>query len=217
MALDAALLERAETGTMGWRVYGWDGPWVSLGCFQRPETALRLDTPAPWVIRPTGGKAVLHGHDITVGLAVPLSILGEPEHLSRSLKSVYRAAIEPIVAALRTCGLPAALAETLPDFPRRKDQAGGKLADCFAFTSANDVVHETTGGKVCGCALKLTRSAVLVQASTPIGPPLVDPAAVFDRPATYAVFDWDSDRFPKSFDAELLGWAGKARSRLTSA
>src|ERR1044071_8581320 len=100
MAHDARLLEQAERGVIGHRVYGWTGPWISLGCYQNPERDLLDSNLVPWVMRPTGGKAVLHGHDVTVGLTFPLVVLsdrsGEPvEKLARSIKAVYRLAIDP--------------------------------------------------------------------------------------------------------------------------
>src|SRR5690242_12058496 len=99
MGRDIELLELAEKGQLGCRVYSWDGVWVSLGRFQRPEEALIDPESTKWVTRPTGGRAVLHGHDVTVGLAVPLSILGLQG--TRSLKAVYRAVTEPLIGAMR--------------------------------------------------------------------------------------------------------------------
>jgi lipoate-protein ligase A len=137
---------------------------------------------------------------VTAGLAFPLSVLsevsGEPsEKLARSLKAVYRLAIDPIVQALRECGLPAILAEERPSSQR----STFRTADCFAFTSPNDVVHEKFGVKVCGCALKLTQRAVLVQASIPAGAPLVDPARVFAKPSQLPYLPWNSDDFETAF------------------
>lgn len=146
-------------------------------------------------MRPTGGKAVLHGHDVTVGLAFPLSCL---QTQSRSLKPVYRAVVAPIVAALRACGVPARLAEETP-----YSNVGARTADCFAFSSPNDVVDEETGFKVCGCALRLTDSAVLVQASLPNGQPLVAPETVI-RNAALTYRSWDSSNFADALRANLL-------------
>ncbi|MCX7799637.1 MAG: hypothetical protein N2109_04765 [Fimbriimonadales bacterium] len=200
MRRDRELLSRAEAGERCCRVYGWDGAWVSLGYWQRPERDLLPACPVPWVMRPTGGKAVLHGHDVTVGLAWPLADLAEPGEdpvvLSRALKRVYRRVIAPLVSALRACGVPASLAERTPFVAQ-----AGRTADCFAHIAPNDVVDERTGLKVCGCALRLTQRAVLAQASVPNGPPLVDPAAVFERPAAYSQTRWEATGF-----AEALRW-----------
>jgi lipoate-protein ligase A len=202
MGRDAELLAQAEQGQGGCRVYSWDGPWISLGMMQVPERDLLPTNPVPWVMRPTGGKAVLHGHDVTVGLALPLSLLardGESvERLSRSVKTVYRGIIRPMVAALRQCGMPAKLAEETP-FVGGK----GKTADCFAHVSPNDVVHELTGQKVCGCALRLTSTAVLVQASIPNGPPLVDPRRIYAAPSAMGAFRWDATGFAERLASAL--------------
>lgn len=175
MAADEALLGDLGVCAASARVYGWSSAWVTLGRFQMVERALLPTCAVPSVVRPTGGKAVLHGHDLTVGLAARLDDLGVEE---RRIGPVYRAVIRPLVAALNSVGIAAALAEETP-FVR----GAGKVADCFAHISPNDVVDPGTGRKVCGCALRVVRDAVLVQASVPVGAPLVDPATVFEHPA----------------------------------
>jgi lipoate-protein ligase A len=179
----------------GCRVYSWDGPWVTLGRYQSADRDLVDPQFRNWVMRPTGGKAVLHGHDVTVGLAAPIALLGA----ERRLKPVYRAVVEPIAAALRVCGVRARLAEDT-----RYAGSGARSADCFAFSSANDVIDEDTGQKVCGCALKLTEKAVLLQASIPNGPPLVDPARVI-RNAALISRTWDSSKFAEALEESLSG------------
>ncbi len=197
MARDSQLLVDAERGVVAARVYRWDGPWVSLGMFQDPLRDLLDPKRVPWVMRPTGGKAVLHGHDETIGLAAPICLLGSE---SRSIKALYRAIIRPIVRALDACGLPAVLAaDRLPG-----DRVHNvPTADCFAYTSPNDVVDPATGIKVCGCALRVTDRAVLVQASVPNGTPLVDPQSVFAHAATPCLRRWDGTRLAESLEAEL--------------
>ncbi len=200
MGRDVEALARAEAGIASARVYGWDGPWVSLGRFQQPARALRSPDRVPWVMRPTGGKAVLHGHDVTVGVAAPLASLGLKESEFRSVRAAYRQVIRPIVQALRACGVPAVLGEETP-FVR----AAGKTADCFAHVAPNDVVDERTGAKLCGCALRLTSSAVLVQASIPAGPPLVSPSELFDLPHRVV---WSAGLTHQAFAEALRGLVG---------
>lgn len=202
MARDIALFAGAEGGRPGCRLYSWDGPWVSLGRFQRPEDALVDLERTRWVMRPTGGKAVLHGHDLTVGLALPLASIGDQGRLSRSIKTVYTLVAQPIVQSLRGCGLPAILAAETP-FANR----GRRVADCFAHVSPNDIVDERTGLKVCGCALQLSRSAVLVQASIPAGQPLVEPASVIPL-AQPVNFDWDPTEFGPRLERALGEFVG---------
>jgi len=202
MDRDAALLRQAENGKGGCRVYSWNGPWVSLGNMQRAERDLLPANPVPWVMRPTGGKAVIHGHDITVGLAMPLALMaknGESvEALSRSVKMAYRWVVAPIVEALNACGVRAKLAEETV-FVKQE----GKTADCFAHVAPNDIVDERLGIKVCGCALRLTSLAVLVQASIPNGAPLVDPRLIFAQPNVLAASVWETAGFAKSLERAL--------------
>ncbi|MCA0362036.1 MAG: hypothetical protein LCH41_13415 [Armatimonadetes bacterium] len=188
------------------RVYQWDRDWVSLGMFQTPETALVDGCHTPWVMRPTGGKAVLHGHDLTLGMSAPLALIGTD---SRGVKTAYRWLAEPIISALNEVGIPATLAERTP-FVR----GAGKVADCFAHVAANDIVHPGTGQKVCGCALRLTHDAVLLQASIPLGRPLADPAEVFDIPALVSM-DRSVTRidFAAALRESLAAWVAQQGDR----
>lgn len=195
MERDGELLARAEGGMPGARVYQWTGPWISLGMSQSPARDLLNPDMVPWVMRPTGGKAVLHGHDQTIGLAVPCRALGVDP---RSLKAAYRAIIPPIVAALNHCGLECALAEET-----KFSNTGVKTVDCFAHTSPNDVVDPRTGFKVCGCALRLTELAVLVQASVPNGPPLADPQLLFARPQLAIAPRWNPEGLSEALESFL--------------
>ena len=151
MRLDSEMLTRAEAGRAEIRIYSWDGPWVSLGANQ----AL-LETHLPQVIRPTGGRAVLHGDDITVSIALPLESIGAS---SLQLRSIYRYMIEPLMDALRSCGLPVVTGEP---------QSGGNRVDCFASIGSFDLAIVGPNGdrqKVGGAALKTSRSAALLQVS----------------------------------------------------
>lgn len=180
MARDAALLDNLDRTGVAARIYSWDGPWISLGMFQKPERDLKSGCPVPYVMRPTGGRAVLHGHDVTVGLAIALEHISErkdPQQVARSVRAVYRRATQPLIAALRECGVDACLGEVL-----KGSMPSPKSADCFAHIGANDVIDRKRLTKVCGIAMRLTGAAVLIQASIPVGQPLCEPSLVFDAP-----------------------------------
>ena len=164
MKRDRALLDAAERGEAGWRVYTWDGVWVSLGRNQSPTDVL-VSGAFPWVQRPTGGAAVLHGHDVTFSCAFPLSDV--------SGGRLYRVVTAPLLAAVEACGVLAVIAGGLGT---SKEYAA--FADCFATTTRNDIVDPATGHKICGCALRRTRGGVLLQASIPVGVPCVEPDQV---------------------------------------
>lgn len=178
MARDRCLLTTAQGGTPSARVYSWENPAVSLGQFQRVDDALLRDARIQWVRRPTGGRAVLHGHDVTVGIALPLDGLS-------GVRQVYPVVIGILAAALRDSGAEAVLgAEILGE-----RGTNPRSADCFATVSPNDIVHPQTRQKVCGCALRLTDRAVLVQASIPAGPPFINPVQVYREPAPVSWID----------------------------
>jgi len=137
----------------------------------------------------------LHGHDLTVGFAMPLSMLSDIE---RSIKKVYRQMARPMIDAMRACGLPASLGEDTRFVAR-----GPRVADCFAHVSGNDIVDERIGQKVCGCALKVTQRAALIQASIPIGKPLIDPALVIVGGKALMSAQWDHERFAQELQTAL--------------
>jgi lipoate-protein ligase A len=197
MALDEAMLLE---GSLAARLYEWEGIWVSLGRFQRAD--LDVVEGVRWVRRPTGGRAVLHGHDWTVAIVFPLELLG----VDGRLKAVYAAMARPLIAALRGCGVKAMLGEDSGSVNR-----GLKVADCFAHVAPNDIVDEE-GNKVCGCALKLTQTHVLVQASVPKREPLVDPGDYIVGARRERLREWDHDRFPIVLQAEVDSFL---RNRLT--
>lgn len=198
MSRDVALLSQVESGVCRARVYGWDGPWVSLGRSQQPERALLHPDLVPHVKRPTGGKGVLHGHDVTVGLAAQLADLGLDSSQTRSVAPAYRAIVRILVNALQGAGVLAELGEKT-----RFVKDAGHTADCFAHVAPNDIVNPLTGAKICGCALQLTSTAVLVQASIPASRPLIDPREVFANPAPVTWSEIDAASFAESLEAEL--------------
>lgn len=202
MARDAELLISMGSSGVSGRLYSWSGPWVTLGRFQNPETDLLPNCKVPHAMRPTGGRAVLHGHDLTLGLAVHFRCLKEPdeavEAVSRSVRRAYRGVVGPIVQALRSCGVDACLGESIVGMSR-----GPRSADCFSQVSSNDVVDRQSLKKVCGVAMLLSPIGVLVQASIPIGPPLVDPSTVYAVPSHVSWREIDAGRFASALDEAL--------------
>src|SRR5947209_7661394 len=74
MATDHVLLDAAAArGTASLRFYTWTEATLSLGYFQAAST--RLDSARraalPWLRRPSGGKTLIHHHELTYALALP--------------------------------------------------------------------------------------------------------------------------------------------------
>src|SRR5438552_2513758 len=82
MAADELLLDRAVIGRAGFRLYTWSESTLSLGYFQRAADRLSIPPLAdiPFVRRLTGGGAIVHHHELTYALALPV---GPPWHGER--------------------------------------------------------------------------------------------------------------------------------------
>lgn len=75
MALDEAIAISVRKGSSppALRLYSWDRPSVTLGCFQKIreiDTEYCRDASIPIVRRPTGGRAILHNKELTYSFSV---------------------------------------------------------------------------------------------------------------------------------------------------
>ncbi len=165
MGVDEALLASAAEGAApALRLYQWDGPCLSLG-YAQPVSAERLgacaDAGVAVVRRVTGGRAVLHGSDLTYAVAAPASCL------PAGIRETYRCLTEALLAALRELGLEASPARGGSRRPGRPD------FDCFAEAAAEEVT--AAGSKLVGSAQRRLAGAVLQHGSIRLRP---DPDAV---------------------------------------
>lgn len=176
MAVDEAILRACADGKAPptLRLYGWEKPAVSLGYFQSVERA-RInieccrESGIDLVRRPTGGRAVLHGHDITFSISVC-----EREIPSgfRSVPGSHLWLMRGAVAAFRLLDIPAEIGPA----------KGGRLrptsnADCFAHIDRCDV--RVGKEKAAGAAQVRKWGALLEQGSMPCVVPDIDAHRVF--------------------------------------
>jgi lipoyl(octanoyl) transferase len=182
MAVDEALMASVRAGGGPFlRLYSWSPPCISLGRNQPASGqydvgalhAAGLDI----VRRPTGGRAVLHHHQLTYSVVAR-------ERAFRSPRRAYSTINQILVAALRCIGVEA---EVRPDGLDRSPPPS--LRPCFADPVAGEVVSR--GRKLIGSA-QVTFDGVLLQhgsislAPSPlldVLPPLV--AASFDGGGAY--------------------------------
>ena len=150
MAIDQALLDRAQVGERWLRLYRWD-PWcLSFG--RHEPAARRYDAPQisalglSVVRRPTGGRAVWHARELTYAVAAPAEGLG-------SLHEAYLEIHGMLRDALLALGAPASLA---PPRCAPPVDAGA----CFASPAGGEVM--VAGRKVVGSA-QLRQGAALLQ------------------------------------------------------
>jgi lipoate-protein ligase A len=149
MAADLALLDRVAAGAPpALRLYRWSPPALSLGRFQ-PDDDIDHDAcrrlGVDVVRRPTGGRALLHGADLTYAVAM------RPPHdaSGASVDALYRLLAGALIAGLAELGVDAAIAH-----------AGGPPGPvCFAGQQGADLrVGER---KLCGSAQVHRNGAVL--------------------------------------------------------
>ena len=151
MAIDQTLLDRAELLGESWlRLYAWEPHCLSFGRHE-PATrrydaeriaALGIDT----VRRPTGGRAVWHGHELTYAVAAPGPRFG-------SLQEAYLEIHDMIGEALGELGIDAVLASSRRAVPL---DAGA----CFSQPTGGEVL--VGGRKVVGSA-QLRQGGALLQ------------------------------------------------------
>lgn len=87
MAFDQALFlayQKDKIPTL--RIYGWDKPYITLGCNQDAQVVLKHQNSIPFVKRITGGAVILHDDEVTYSLVCSRSDLDLP----RSVKESYR-------------------------------------------------------------------------------------------------------------------------------
>lgn len=196
---DRQLLD--STQWAGGRLYQWDKICVSLGKNQNPEQALIDPSRTDWVRRPTGGKAVLHGHDWTVAICLSSSFLVKSEIPLRAVKQIYEVITQPVLRGLNECGLKTRLGG---DSNNEVDhQARLVTEDCFAATSRYDLVSEANGLKIGGCAMVVTQKGALLQASIPLRNPEISWDQLITGASTHPVPDWNYLAFPQKITASF--------------
>ncbi|HYV98418.1 MAG TPA: hypothetical protein VE967_13235 [Gemmatimonadaceae bacterium] len=130
-ARDEALAQVARnTGHAVMRLYAWDRPVVSLGRNERavgrydPDKLARAGLDV--VRRPTGGRALLHHHELTYAFAEQITD-------ADSLRASYERVSRLLLTALRTLGVAADVADS---------RAGRPIegSPCFAIPSAGEIV-----------------------------------------------------------------------------
>lgn len=162
MAVDAALLSGIREDRQSLpvvRLYQWDRPSVSIGRLQPEEPVQRLYPDLPCVRRPTGGRAVLHGEDLTITVAARVDWL--PGDGGGTVLSSYRLLMAGLVTALAEAGH-----ETC--FGEEKPRGGRGSLHCFDLAAGCDLVGARTGQKIVGSAQRREGEALLQQMSLPL-------------------------------------------------
>ena len=161
MALDEALATEVRKGAAPptLRLYGWDRPSLTLGCFQ--ETAdINIEYcrshNIPIVRRPTGGRAILHGDELTYSFSAKT----DSGPFSHGLLDSYRRISTAFSMALKKIGVSAESKKK-----REKDRVLGRSPLCFQSSSYGELLLENK--KLVGSAQKRWSDGLLQQGSIP--------------------------------------------------
>ncbi len=155
------------------RLYNWQRPAITVGRHQRaqrlPDLARCRSAGVDVIRRPTGGRAVLHGHDLTVSVSAQLSVFPG----DGSVLAIHHLLAGAVAQALeRQCPRAQPVTGTPAQIP--------DPVSCFSMSLPGDVTRD--GVKRAGGAQCRRRDRVLEQISIPVGPPDPTAAALIDVP-----------------------------------
>jgi len=161
MALDEAIATEVRRGAAPptLRFYGWARPSVTLGCFQKTsdiDMEYCKEHNIPIVRRPTGGRAILHGDELTYSF----SARTDQGPFSRGLLDSYRRISHAFEMALKKIGVTAG-----PKKEREKGRVLGRSPLCFQSSSYGEILTEDK--KLVGSAQKRWNNGLLQQGSVP--------------------------------------------------
>ncbi len=156
MAIDEAMLMAADSGLAGTptlRLYEWREAAVSIGYLQDSSSFSSVGLPV--VRRITGGRAVLHGTDLTY------SIVLDSIHplFSQGILGAYKAISRSIVGALKGLGVDADFARPGSMSPMSDERSEA----CFYTPSRQEVL--VGGLKIAGSAQRRLKNALLLHGS----------------------------------------------------
>lgn len=193
MALDEALLDWHSEGKIPptIRFYGWDPPTLSVGYFQKVEKEIDLDAVKAhhlgFVRRPTGGRGVLHEHELTYSVVVSEDYPDMP----KSVTEAYRVISEGLLKGFQHLGLEAyfAVPKTAEEWDSIKNP---RSAVCFDAPSWYELVVE--GRKVAGSAQTRQKGVILQHGSI-----LLD----LDEEKLFSLFNYPNERVKERMRKEF--------------
>jgi lipoate-protein ligase A len=168
MSIDEAIVAAVAAGQVSatLRFYGWSRPTLSLGYFQSvADASAWFDLPIDLVRRHSGGGAIMHDHELTYSLSLPLS---ETEPGAR--ESVYRTVHQCIIDALHELNVIAtSYRHFKPTVAALQNKPTGLRANkdepflCFQRRTDEDLI--CGGYKILGSAQRRVRGGVLQHGS----------------------------------------------------
>lgn len=173
MQIDNALLaycQAAKRECAFIRIYEWSEATISLGLSQRRFSQSLDANGFPWVMRSTGGQAVLHDKEVTycVCASSPHTAFGD------SLYHSYFSIAEILLESLKSLGVKA---EAVKERTNSKEAKMNPV--CYAAASIYEIQYD--GKKLIGSAQKRKQAAFLQHGSIPFERVQHRLSAVFGR------------------------------------
>jgi lipoyl(octanoyl) transferase len=164
MALDETLLNWHSEGRIPptIRFYGWNPATLSIGYFQQIDKEINMtavrEKELGFVRRPTGGRGVLHEHELTYSVIVSEDHAAMPQ----SVTEAYRVISQGLLHGFQELGLDAYFA--IPETEIEKDALKNPRSSvCFDAPSWYELVVE--GRKVAGSAQTRQKDVILQHGS----------------------------------------------------
>ena len=164
MALDEDILLQAADGAAipTLRLYTWDPPAVSLGRFQKIETSVNAEAckrrGIEIVRRGTGGRAVLHNHELTYCFVSR----ADNRLFPGDVPGTYKVIASGLLAGLRNLGIHAEMVSRSARHAALVKK-GDKDPSCFSSPSWYEIL--VNGKKIIGSAQRRLSSAFLQHGS----------------------------------------------------
>jgi lipoate-protein ligase A len=164
MAADNFLLQECrDSETLFLRTYAWNCPSITIGMIQDPEKVLDLEMikndGVAWILRPTGGRPVLHNEDCTYSCVFSHKL----RTLGGSVKETYAIISDCLKSALGSIGIDSMSHDSDHQFNELKRQ---QKLPCFLAPNRDEIMVD--GKKLIGSAQRRTREGVLQHGSIPI-------------------------------------------------
>ena len=184
MAVDKAILAACEVGAVPptLRFYSWERPTLTVGYAQ--DSAREIDINRcrklgiQVVRRPTGGRALLHNHEVTYSFTAPIPHPQFPP----SLLGAYKVVAGALLEGLREIGVSNAVLAS----GRKLNKGHGSFHSPSCLSSSNHLEIEVQGAKLVGSAQRRKKKAFLQHGSI-----LLD----CDRALLNSLFKYEADDF----------------------
>ena len=155
MAIDEALYQSIDLQdpVLTLRVYRFEEPTVTFGYGQQASKAVNTASAArnqiPYIRRLTGGRALLHQHELTYSVSAPT--------INRSVKKTYRMISDVIGNALSKLGVP------IDSTPQNVSFKAPEHLPCLSVSTGHEIT--INGKKLVASAMRFSRTSFLQHGS----------------------------------------------------